>query len=100
MRTINTKYGLSIVVNLDNFGDVILPSRFRDLAETIEEFNNTFTQNNVFLKAGQQVGKYIPIEFVQQKTFAQKNVFLSAGQPVPIIFVQHVRQTRNTKDIF
>ncbi|KAK9737472.1 hypothetical protein QE152_g10684 [Popillia japonica] len=84
MRTINTKYGLSILVNLDDFGDVILPSRFRailvnlddfgdvilpsrfrELAETIEEFNKMFTQNNVFLKAGQPVGKYIPIEFVQ-----------------------------------
>lgn len=66
MRTTNTKYRLSILINLNDVGDVILPRRFRDLVKTIEDFNKTFTDKNVFLRAGQPVGKCKLIEFVQQ----------------------------------
>lgn len=67
MRTIGTKYGISILVNLTDIGDVILPSRFRDLCETLEEMNKTFVEKNVFLKPLPAIGKYIPIEFIEEQ---------------------------------
>ena len=60
---IKTKFGVSLIVTLEEVGDIIMPSRFRNLVDKIDEMNEAIEEKPIYLERGEAVEKFIPVEF-------------------------------------
>lgn len=64
-KIITTRFGDAVLVNLLDEGDVILPKRFNNLKDNLDELNENLLTKDIYLVIKNSTSTYLEVEFIE-----------------------------------